>query len=458
MSAAELESNKLNAFGRVNVTDPFLNCDGEGMTLFPEWNEEACIPQGVEHGPNSISRDEISERRMTALVVSFQECLRRIQETRRRTIGPLPVPYKESTKAPWGLAKTIEEHMDERVEWLLDTIAFWASTRTDLNNTTTKTIEEHMSASRNEKIDLLRKNGEELQQKVSSQNSFLNFDKLQTDPLVNVTDSFWSFYGEGITRLPELNEEACTTKEDEHAYGPSLSWIDESFERYRSASLARIEEVHGGEEPEPFDGAESNATMARRRELLLLVESFKKSSKVCWRSLAEDMQNEITKTIKKHASESTQEKINSLRKDGEELLKKVSSQDYFLNFEKLQTVPSFCDAESCLRFLLDNLQSIAERLWHRHYGQQDLVLSTLSMVIDKMRTVVGKLGTTREWMSEKLKTLVKGLTSQEGVVERQLQKCASSLSAVVVPPILEQHGEKFISVDSFTSWYSSLIL
>ncbi|CAM6115881.1 unnamed protein product [Calypogeia fissa] len=48
----------------VNVADLFLNCNGEGMTLFPELNEEACIPQRVEHGPNSISERLMTEHHM----------------------------------------------------------------------------------------------------------------------------------------------------------------------------------------------------------------------------------------------------------------------------------------------------------------------------------------------------------------------------------------------------------
>ncbi|CAM6083518.1 unnamed protein product [Calypogeia fissa] len=73
--------------------------------------------------------------------------------------------------------------LTERREYLVAKFtAYWASFETHLKNATTKTIEEHISASRNEKIDLLRKNGEELQKKASLQNSFLNFYKLQTDP------------------------------------------------------------------------------------------------------------------------------------------------------------------------------------------------------------------------------------------------------------------------------------
>ncbi|CAM6115883.1 unnamed protein product [Calypogeia fissa] len=171
-----------------------------------------------------------------------------------------------------------------------------------------------------------------------------------------------------------------------------------------------------------------------------------------------DLNNATTKTIEEHMSASRNEKIDLLRKNGEELQKKVSSQNSFLNFDKLQTDPSYVsmpslrDSESSLRFLLGNLQSIAEELW---LGQDPVpVLQALFGVINKMFTVVSKLGNTREWMSGKLNILVKGLKSKEGIVEKYLQKCASTLS-VVVPDILEQHRKKFISVDSFKSWHSS---
>ncbi|CAM6083517.1 unnamed protein product [Calypogeia fissa] len=147
-----------------------------------------------------------------------------------------------------------------------------------------------------------------------------------------------------------------------------------------------------------------------------------------WASLETDLKNATTKTIEEHTSASRNEKIDFLRKNWEELERKVSSQNSFLNFDKLQTDRSYVsvfslrDGESSLRFLLGNLQSKAEELWLGHYRQQDPVpvLEALFGVINKMFTVGSKLGNTREWMSEKLNFLVKRLKSK-GIVEKYLQ-------------------------------------
>jgi myosin-crossreactive antigen len=205
------------------------------------------------------------------------------------------------------------------------------------------------------------------------------------------------------------------------------------------ASLHK-KDLDGGRHAEELDEHQTKLLVKEPRSNL---RSSSKSTQA-WRTLVSGLADSVVKKFQELESASGRDKVATLTKHAEKILKKVEPSTHKRKANSkgaTKTSSTVKDCEQILSCILGELQPKVNKLDSSAHDQAS-IQTTVVQLVEELRGALNQLGVGTDWIAKILRELVKHLRFRESTVEKHFQKCASAFS-LLIPTVLEAERTKW---------------